>query len=587
MKNKKHRKQLLALTLVGTMLLALTACGNQDNAEASQNKSDVSATEVSTMENSVAPANELDWLNTESELPIVKEGTEKTLSIYVQTTADHGKPEDSWLYKYITEALNVNLEITTFTKENKTEFLSLAFASDTLPDIIMCGGFSASDLMKYGASEGQLIDLSTYMNDTYMPNATDLFEEHPEYYDTYRDSEGHIWSLGLLQNIEERGRIPRAFINYDWLEECNLPVPTTLDEFIDTMRTFKEKGLCDYPIGGSYASTTPCEYILNAFGYLGSNGNGNNICLKNDEVVYPIYDRETFGDYLKVMNQLYEEELIHPDFYTMDSTTTSAAMAEGTGFVAQAPFVYISTYNEYWGALPLTSQWNDTPQWSVWGLSTGGIVITSACEEPELAAKFVDFWFTDDHYYKSLNGPLVEETDLHYGMVKGKYSDENLDLQYIDYDENPDAYVNQSDYLKKKIQIWSSGNFGYSDASYTDPANGYPGEPDPEQYEDPSVLRHELTDRETTWRVGLMTTAGQYTTTDLFPNAVYFDPDTSIELSNISTAVWEYANQEIAKFVTSARPLTDEELNNYFDTLESLGASEYLQAHKDYYESIR
>lgn len=586
----KNRKQLLSLALAGSMLLALTACGNQNGSEVSS-AADAASTKESTektVESSEAPVNELDWLNTESELPIVKEGTEKTLSVYVMTTADHGKPEDSWVYKYISEALNINLEITTYTNENKQEFLSLAFASDSLPDIIMCGGFSTGDLVKYGVNEGQLIDLSAYMNETYMPNVTSLFAEHPDYSKAFADNEGHVWSLGLLQNIEERGRIPRAFINYDWLDQCNLSVPTTLDEFIDTMRIFKEKGLCDYPIGGSFAAAPPTEYILNAFGYLGSNYKGNNICLRNDEVVYPIYDREAFGDYLKVMNQLYKEELIHPDFYTMDGTTTSAVLAEGTGFVAQAPFVYISSFNEYWGALPLTSQWNDTPQWPVGKLSPGGIVVTSACEEPELAAKFIDFWFSHDNYYISLDGPAAEDTDILYGMVKGYVKDEETNTTvYLDVEENPSLYANISDYLKKKIQIWSSGHFGYSETSYTHPVEGYPGEPDWRELDDPSVLRKEIENSESCWRLGLQTTAGQYTTTDVFPKVVYFDPDTSSELSNLSTAIWEYANQEIAKFITGARPLTDDELNNYFDTLESLGAEEYLQAHKDYYESIK
>ena len=64
-------------------------------------------------------------------------------------------------------------------------------------------------------------------------------------------------------------------------------------------------------------------------GYLGANAYGSNICLRNGQVVLPIADREVFGEYLKIMNQLYEEELIHPDFFTMDQSTTSAFLAEG------------------------------------------------------------------------------------------------------------------------------------------------------------------------------------------------------------------------------------------------------------------
>ena len=49
----------------------------------------------------------------------------------------------------------------------------------------------------------------------------------------------------------------------------------------------------------------------------------------------------------------------------------------------------------------------------------------------------------------------------------------------------------------------------------------------------------------------------------------------------------EYAKQEMAKFVTGKRALTEAELENYFSTLESLGAKEYVQAYADYYKSAK
>ena len=47
------------------------------------------------------------------------------------------------------------------------------------------------------------------------------------------------------------------------------------------------------------------------------------------------------------------------------------------------------------------------------------------------------------------------------------------------------------------------------------------------------------------------------------------------------------ATQEIAKFVTGSRPITEEELTNYFDTLQGLGAEEYLQNYSDYYSALK
>ena len=365
----KNQKRLLALGLTGIMLMSLAACGNQ-NSGSTQSKESEAVTQqketTSASSEEVEASGETgsvpEWLNTEGTLPVVKEGTDKKLSIYVLQAADAAKPEDTWMYRYLTEEMSLDLEFTTFTSENRDEFISLAFASGELPDIIIGASFTAAELLKYGELEEQILDLTPYINETNMPNLTGVYEQYPSFKEAVTDAEGNVWSLGFISNPTERGYLGRAFVNYDWLEQCGLEVPETLDEFIDTMTTFKEKGLAEYPIGGSWTTENPSVYILNALGYTGAVGKGFSICLRDGEVVLPYADRERFGEYLKVMNQLYEEGLIHRDFFTMDYATTSAELAKGTGFITQAPFVYTSDYTQYWAAMPLTSEWNDTPQ---------------------------------------------------------------------------------------------------------------------------------------------------------------------------------------------------------------------------------
>ena len=43
----------------------------------------------------------------------------------------------------------------------------------------------------------------------------------------------------------------------------------------------------------------------------------------------------------------------------------------------------------------------------------------------------------------------------------------------------------------------------------------------------------------------------------------------------------------MAQFITGARPLTDAELDAYFDGLEALGAKEYVEAYQAYYDSLK
>ena len=589
----KHKKRLLSLTLAAAMLFSMAACGDTGKENSDEKEPDSTQQPEQSDSNGEAD-NELAWLNTEGGLPIVKEGTEKTLTVYVENTAEYGDPEDSWFYRFITEEMNINLDITTYTGDNKSEFLSLAFAGNELPDIIIGSNFSTAELLNYGEIEGQLLDLAPYINETYMPNLYGIYQENPELKEIVTTPAGNVWSLGQISSKTSRGDIQRFFINYDWLEQCNLEVPTTLDEFIDAMRTFKEEGLAEYPIGGGFASEHPGVYILNAMGYVGANAKAYAICLRDGKAVMPLADREAFGDYLKIMNQLYTEGLIHPDFFTMDRTSIYSVLAENVGFVAQAPFACTEDFTQYWAALPLTSEWNDTPRVTGGvGGTIGGVIVSADCEEPELAAKFIDWFYstTEDNMQKSMIGPSAEETDILYDMVSGYEFDENGNYYFPDYVENESAYNSQNDYLYKKIAIWNAGAFGYNTWTVNTDSPTYAGEPDASQYEDPSVLRKEdpvlSTNGQKHFEYALQTVLTPYVTTETYPNPAYLDAELSTELATTLAALRDYAEPEIAKFITGARPLTDEELDDYFTNLEALGATEYVQAYQDYMDSLQ
>lgn len=571
----KLAKKLLSLICVAAMVFSMAACAPSNEDESKNNTTN----------------NKLEWLNTDGGYPIVKEGYEKTLKIYVEQTSEYGDPKDSWMFKYIEEVLNIKLDITVYTKDNKSEFLSLAFASNELPDIIIGANFSTAELLNYGEVEEQILDLAPYINQTYMPNLYSIYQSRPELKSYVTTAAGNVWSLGRISSGSVRGGGSRWFMNYDWLEQCNLEVPTTLDEFINVMRTFKQKGLCEYPIGGGYASEHPGAYILNAMGYVGANSKAYAICLRNGKVVMPLADREAFGDYLKVMNQLYTDGLIHPDFFTMDRNSIYATFAENVGFIMQAPFVATEDYSEYWSALPLTSKWNDTAVVPGNTAGTyGGVIVSADTENPELCAKFIDAFYGAEEnnlYHKSLNGPAADETDILYGLSGWTLSDGVL--TYADYENSNGKYASTSEYTAKYIQLWLPGAFGYASWECGDNNPYFVAEPDASKYEDASVLRKDPIisgNGDKHYEFAQQTVLTPYVTTDIYPSAVYMDAEQAAELAQTLSALRSYAKAEIAKFITGARALTDAELDDYFTNLEKLGSKEYVQAYQDYYDSL-
>ena len=87
-------KKALCLLLALVMLLSMAACGGSG----SSGKKEVEV---------VIP----EWLNVESEKPLVKEGTEKTLRVWIRREPTCGPYAESWVYKYMTEVMNLNLEV--------------------------------------------------------------------------------------------------------------------------------------------------------------------------------------------------------------------------------------------------------------------------------------------------------------------------------------------------------------------------------------------------------------------------------------------------------------------------------------------
>lgn len=575
----KHRKRILSALLAAAMVMtAVTGCGGKkdDTADATP---EIEAAEK---------GEEFDWLDTSGNLPMVAEGTEKTLRIYTYMQPDAGQLEDLFCYNYIQDKLNINLEITSFSAENRDEFISLAFASNDLPDIIIEGNLTASDLSYYGSSEGQILDLAPYMNEDFMPNLTKIYETYPEFKSAVQDSEGHIWSLGYISNPEYRDSVARAFINYEWLDECNLELPTTLDEFVDMLYTFKELDQSDYPLGGTYAYKPPTNYLLNAFGYNTNDYYGTVMALRNGEPVLPVADREAYGEFLKLMNQLYTDGILHPDYFTLDKAGAKAVYANaGYGFLSEASGLYVTDFQPYWGAMPLTSEWNDTAFWpsaSKIATSAGQAVVTSACEEPELAAAFLDWFYNPDNYSLSVEGPSTEMTDLLTDNLKGWEMVDGA-KSWISYTENTDAYGSQNIYLYKNVQIWDARMLG-SDLPLENlkGAVKYDYEPDVDDYEDINVLRKEVTSSQLNWQKGLESTVCKYVVDEGFPDYVYIDPDDATYYANLLTVIDEYATQESAKFITGARSL--DELDAYFDEIERLGATEYVEFFTEYYNSI-
>jgi len=324
---------------------------------------------------------------------------------------------------------------------------------------------------------------------------------------------------------------------------------------------------------------------------------GIGIALKDGEAILPVADREGFADFIKYYNMLYSEGLIHPDFFTMDAKTAIALCAEGkTGVWGNQPGQTVGdAFTEWWAGYPLTSDYNDTPQTPVLSnvIRANGAVISSNCEDVELALAFLDYFYniTDDVYENNItewqNGP---REDVDYGFE----SDVIPRLKQADGTykrESFGTWASDAEYRNNEIQFTFpvglllksdlKSAFSNRDAEIEAVLEGL------DNPEDARLCEALSTDKWLHYMTGLYLNYLPYATEDVFPSFYYFDEDTSKKTADILAAIKEYATVEFARFVTGDRPLTDAEFKDFFDTIDSLGAQEYEQIFNDYWQTYK
>ncbi len=527
-----------------------------------------------------------------------------TLKIALELNDETTDPYDTWTYEYVTKILGVNVELEYFYDSTRNERISLIMASAELPDMIMACNLSTSELSKYGASEGLLLDLAPYLTEENAPNLTKLMAENDNVRNAVTMTDGRVFSLPYVMVEPKGSQTVREYYNFDWLEELGLAVPTTLDEFVDMLRAFKAKDENIIPLGGNYARYNPTYLIFNALGYNFTgdyhlrSGYETMIGLRNGEIVMPCYDREVYTKYLEVMHQIYSEGLMEQDFFTLDKDTVTAHLVAGLyGVFSDVPSVFggIEFGQQWFGGIPLTSEYNDTPFWPNYtGVTPGAIVISADTKYPELCVAFADHLYGEksSDYFAACWGPSVNETDLLLGKTSGWFFDASIgDRNYQDYIDHADEYDNSLFYLYRNIPMWRPHRVGiqYDYVGTMPDENGndivlceYPEGDDIMELAKSRKTANNINDQ---YKLAQILGWGKYLTDEFVPTVFYFDEDTTLRVEELQTLISEYASLESAKFIIGTRDLS--EVDKFFDELEKLGADEYVQYYADYYAATK
>ncbi len=163
-----------------------------------------------------------------------------TLKIMGPKGALHIDWKDMDLFIWLTEKTNILFEFNTPPVESFSERKTLAFASGDLPDLFLGGSFTGDEVIRYGVQQELIVRFEDYKD--YAPNIFHAYSDYPGIYAMQLCENGYSYSSGYIANTFCMPTIRHLFVNSVWMEKVGKTMPTTIDEYLKLLRSFKEGG---------------------------------------------------------------------------------------------------------------------------------------------------------------------------------------------------------------------------------------------------------------------------------------------------------------------------------------------------------
>ncbi|OQB12670.1 MAG: Lipoprotein LipO precursor [Firmicutes bacterium ADurb.Bin193] len=282
------------------------------------------------------------------------------------------------------------------------EQLNVMIASGDLTDMIESAFIQYTGGVVKAHEDGLILDI-TNLQKKHAPNLMKLYDNYPDLYMEMADEEGRIFQTPLIKGHDSLRTFQGPALRKDWLKKLNLPEPETIEDWYNVLTKFKKE----------LKVKVPLLVVLNDLrvpGFITAFGITSAYFVEDGKVKYgPIDPR--FKDYMKEMAKWYKEGLIYPDFALKKDAKKMDAMIMGdeAGAAILMANSGISRYMSlmenknpefFFGAVQYPSLVKgEAPRFlQREGLvnNSGCVAITSSCEYPELALKYLDYGYSKE-----------------------------------------------------------------------------------------------------------------------------------------------------------------------------------------------
>lgn len=232
--------------------------------------------------------------------------------------------DDLKFYIEMENRTNIDLEIETMMLSAAQMNYSILIAGDDLPDIIQNATYFHVGGIANAVADETVLELSDIIND-YMPNYASVINSLDIYKKDTMDDSGIVAAIYAM-NENDYGKMG-PLIRSDWLERVGMESPVTYEDYYNVLTAFKVElgvkgAMAMSPCGVPYANYLIAGY--DTYGHI-STGSSYGLFYQTDGEVMFGPTSEGFREYLTMMNQWWNEDLIYQDFLTAEDAMNSAS----------------------------------------------------------------------------------------------------------------------------------------------------------------------------------------------------------------------------------------------------------------------
>lgn len=455
---------------------------------------------------------------------------------------------------------NIHVNWETVSTETLLEKRNLMLSSGEYPDLLFASAVPKSDLVKYGR-QGVFLPLNDLI-DKYAPNFKKVIEENPTVKKGITMADGNIYGFPAYFDPNFKGlHIGTPWINKNWLDKLGLQEPSSLDEFYEVLKKFKEEdpngnGKADeIPWGGGYGINSLINYLKGSYG-LNNHGTAN-MNLDSDPKSGKLRFVPTSKEYkelLEYLNKLYDENLIDNEIFTIKEPDFNAkASNEVYGVLNTIDPKTLLNLDGYIGA-PVLEGPDGTRMNTAIGSPLGNVgmfVVTDKNENPAATVRWMDYFFSDEGskmFFMGFEGITYNEK-------------EDGELEYTkEITNNPDGL--NLDQAISKYLTWPGGYYpGYVKRKYFNGAESTEASAANAEKAEPFTLKQN----------------------DIWPSFNY-NLEEIDELSAITTDMTTYIDEMNANFITGKTPFSN--WDEYVKALEKMGLERYMEINEAAYKRM-